>query len=140
MMNPSTKKNKQTINRELFVGGGAILLMLPIIMFAIFGAMMGALVGIALFTFTDVTPITALILFTVYTTFLLIFGVVFWRVLWRIRLLFQRKHHIKAEQERIAHLIDTSSAEKRLKDYDLELEKHVYDKSISKKEKTEYKS
>ncbi len=73
-----------------------------------------------------------------YGFFTIVFGVILWRVIQRIRLLFQRKQDLKAEQNRVAEFVDTASAERRLKahgvsrDYqqvDWESENHVYDES-----------
>jgi hypothetical protein len=118
-MTQSAKKKKQSINRELIVGGGAILLMLPIIAFAILGALLGVFMGFALLSFQEVTTITALALFITYAFFTVVFGLLLWRVTKRIMLLLNRKKNLKAEQHRVAHLMDATSAEERLKERDL---------------------
>lgn len=128
------KKKKRSINRELFVGGGAIFLMLPLITLAVIGAFSGFLLSFALLSFSEVTAITALTISLTYGFFTLVFGVIFWRVMQRIRLLFQRKHDLKVEQNRVAEFVDTASAEHRLKAHNLESDIHFYDESNNKKE------
>lgn len=118
-MTQSPKKKKQNINRELFVGGGAMVLMLPLIALAIIGTLIGFFVGVLLVTLQDVPSQQALTMFTTYGLFMAIFSVLLWRIAQRIRLLFNRKQHLKAEQERVSHLIDTTSADERLKEQDL---------------------
>ena len=118
----TTKKKKRSINRELLVGGGAIALMFPLIALAIIGAVLGTLVGFALLTLTEVTAGAALLMLVIYGIFTAIFGVLLWRIAQRIRLLSHRKQDIKAEQERVSHLTDTTAAEARLKDHDLSSE------------------
>lgn len=115
------KKKKQSINRELLVGGGAIVLMLPLIMLAVMGAVLGTIVGFVLLTLkdTEVTTLTALMTLMIYGIFTAIFGVLLWRITHRIRVLFYRKQDLKTEQARVAYLVDTSSAIDRLKDQNL---------------------
>jgi hypothetical protein len=136
-MTYSAKKKKQAINYELRLGSCTIFLMLPIIAFGIFGAMMGA---VSLLTSQEITATIAIgvILFMTSAFFSIVYGMIIWhnaRHIWR---LFRRKQDLKAEQKRIAHLIDTSSAENRLKDYDLESGTYFYDEPINKKEQADY--
>jgi len=119
---PTAKKKKQSINRELIVGGGAIVLMFPLIALAVIGAVLGTIVGFALLSFTDVTAISALVMLLIYGMFTMIFGVLLWRITQRIRLLVHRKQDLKAEQERVANFVDTTSAVDRLKDQNLSSE------------------
>jgi len=139
MASQIAKKKKRSINRELFIGGGAIVLMFPIIALAVIGALLGAFVGFALLSFSEVTAITSLTLLLTYAFFTVVFGVILLRISQRVQLLLQRKQDLKAEQKRVATLIDTSSVINRLKEHDLSTDSdqnnsksdnYFYDESI----------
>ena len=124
MMNPSTKKKKQNINHELRLGGCAVLFMSPVIFLAFSLSIIGflsliiSLIG-ASSPYYNGTDMWLKAMLGLTTAIYMTVGIKFIK---RFRELYRMRYILKAEQERVAHMIDTSSAENRLKDHDLELE------------------
>jgi hypothetical protein len=124
MINPSAKKKKQNINHELRLGGCAVLFMSPLIFIAFGMSIIGflsliiSLIGASSPTYNG-TDMWLKVMLGLTTAIYLTVGVKF---IQRFRELYRMRYILKTEQERVAHMIDTSSAESRLKDHDLGLE------------------
>jgi len=109
------KKKKQNINRELIVGTGALALILPMMLTAVTFSIVGVAMGILLLLWSDDTSTTeALHMMLVYGSSLLVFAVGIRLFIRRYRLLLNRRQALQNENERVAELLDTTSAEQRL--------------------------
>lgn len=120
MMNPTTKK-KKSINHELRLGGCTIFVMSPLIFFAFSMSMIG-LFSFILSVIGETNPYTSatdLRLRAILAIIAIVYIVIGIRFRARLQELWKAKTYLKAEQARVANLIDTSSAEHRLKEHHL---------------------
>ncbi len=121
MMNPTSKKKKQNINHELRFGGCAVLVMSPLIFFAFIMSIAG-MFSFILSVIGETSPYTSatdLRLRAILGIIAIIYIVIGIKFRARLQELWKARTYLKTEQERVANLIDTSSAEHRLKEHHL---------------------
>jgi|GEM_PF-1874850 len=116
------KKKKRNINRELRVGGCIAIFTSPLIVLAFVLGIYGFLIALERFisnSSLNYTPPVSLSMMVGFGVLCLILMGTGYKFIQRFRALIQVQQHLKTEQERVAQLVDTSSAVDRLKDRDL---------------------
>ncbi|PJF20520.1 MAG: hypothetical protein CUN56_15755 [Phototrophicales bacterium] len=114
------KSKKQNINRELLLGGSIIAAITPLAILIIAAVTLAFLLGAVFLFGSENMQAVGRTMVVTYGSFLLVFGWTFWRIIKRTLLLIRRKRQLQAEQQRVDQILDTTSAEARLSDHQID--------------------
>lgn len=126
-MTATSKKKKQTIRREVGLGGCAVILMSPLILLAVLVTFLGIVVSIEFMIDGNIEAgLQALLINAIAMSIFVIIGTLYLR---RLRELYRRGRYLSIEQERVNNMLDTASAEKRLADKPSDTTEHIVNDS-----------